>query len=107
MILFIGVEFRIMRIFDKNGNTIFGSEPGAEYELKPIYPLVQQLERAWPVKVNEREIPIMLTQSMSQLTAYFQESRCMQRMLGVRHQHSHCLTDRHHTRHSCTAAVAC
>jgi len=59
-----GVEFRIMRIFDKNGNTIFGSEPGAEYELKPIYPLVQQLERAWPVKVNEREIPIMLTQSM-------------------------------------------
>lgn len=59
-----GVEFRIMRIFDEEGNEIFGSQPGADYEIRPIYPLVQQLEREWPVRVTEAEIPTMLTQTM-------------------------------------------
>ena len=59
-----GVEYRIMRIFSKQGHEIFGSEPGAEYELKPIYPLVSQLERQWPVRVKEESIPKLLTANM-------------------------------------------
>lgn len=59
-----GVEYRILRIFDgENGNVVFYSEPGAEYELKPIYPLVDQLERPWPVRVKEEDIPKLLTAS--------------------------------------------
>lgn len=59
-----GVEYRILRIFSKDGYEIFGSEPGAEYELKPIYPLVDQLERPWPVRLKEDEIPKLLTANM-------------------------------------------
>ena len=59
-----GVEYRVMRILDSTGKEIFGSEPGADYEIKPIYPLVQQLEREWPVRVNEKELPLILNQSM-------------------------------------------
>ena len=59
-----GVEYRIMRIFDSNDREIFGSEPGADYEIRPIYPLVQQLEREWPVRVSEKELPLILTPSM-------------------------------------------
>ncbi|KAG7352471.1 signal peptidase I [Nitzschia inconspicua] len=51
-----GVEYRILRIL-KDDQERFTSCPGADYELKPIYPLVAQLERPWPVAVNEREIP--------------------------------------------------
>lgn len=58
-----GVEYRILRIL-KDGEERFTSCPGADYELKPIYPLVSQLERAWPVTVNEREIPRLYTPSM-------------------------------------------
>jgi signal peptidase I len=32
-----------------------------EYELKPIYPLVAQLERPWPVRVKDCDIPKLLT----------------------------------------------
>ena len=59
-----GVEYRILRIFSKHGYEVFGSEPGAEYELKPIYPLVDQLERQWPVRVREEAIPKLLTANM-------------------------------------------
>jgi signal peptidase I len=59
-----GVEYRILRIFSKDGYEVFGSEPGAEYELKPIYPLVDQLERQWPVRVKEGTIPKLLTPNM-------------------------------------------
>lgn len=59
-----GVEYRILRIFSKDGHEVFGSEPGAEYELKPIYPLVDQLERQWPVRVQEGIIPKLLTPNM-------------------------------------------
>ena len=55
-----GVEYRIMRIFDPNGQEVFGSVPGADYEIRPIYSLVDQLERPWPVRVNEKEIPKLL-----------------------------------------------
>ena len=58
-----GVEYRILRIL-KNGEERFTSCPGAEYELKPIYPLVAQLERPWPVSVNEKDIPRLYTSSM-------------------------------------------
>ncbi|KAL3916872.1 MAG: hypothetical protein SGILL_004981, partial [Bacillariaceae sp.] len=51
-----GVEYRILRIL-KDGEERFTSCPGADYELKPIYPLVAQLERSWPVSVNERDLP--------------------------------------------------
>eukprot|EP00978_Attheya_sp_CCMP212_P025491 scaffold82091_cov52-Attheya_sp.AAC.1 len=62
-----GVEYRIMRIFDMQngkGREVFGSVPGADYELKPVYPLVQQLERPWPVRVNEADIPKLFTAGM-------------------------------------------
>ncbi|KAL3920169.1 MAG: hypothetical protein SGILL_003396 [Bacillariaceae sp.] len=58
-----GVEYRILRIL-KDGEERFTSCPGADYELKPIYPLVQQLERPWPVTVNERDIPRLYTSTM-------------------------------------------
>jgi signal peptidase I len=60
-----GVEYRIMRVIDpSNNDDLFYSRPGADYELKPIYPLVAQLEREWPVRVNEREIPKLYTPAM-------------------------------------------
>jgi len=60
-----GVEYRILRIVDpETGDDLFYSQPGADYELKPIYPLVPQLERQWPVTVNERDIPKLYTSPM-------------------------------------------
>ena len=60
-----GVEYRIMRILHpETGEDIFASMPGADYELKPLYPLVPQLERQWPVRVNERELPKLGTVTM-------------------------------------------
>lgn len=60
-----GVEYRILRVLDREtGEDIFYSRPGADYELKPIYPLVQQLERQWPVQVNEKDIPKLYTPAM-------------------------------------------
>lgn len=60
-----GVEYRILRIIDPHTNRdLFYSQPGADYELKPVYPLVRQLERPWPVRVNERDIPKLLTPTM-------------------------------------------
>jgi signal peptidase I len=70
-----GVEYRIMRIRGpsarmKNGiyltspettEDLFYSRPGALYDLKPMYPLVRQLERPWPVTVSEMEIPRLYT----------------------------------------------
>lgn len=56
-----GVDYRIMRVFAPSGEEIFASVPGADYELKPVYPLVDQLERDWPVRVNESEIPKLVT----------------------------------------------
>jgi hypothetical protein len=40
---------------------LFYSQPGALYDLKPIYPLVKQLERPWPVTVHESDIPKLCT----------------------------------------------
>ena len=60
-----GVEYRIMRILHPDtGQDIFTSMPGADYELKPLYPLVPQLERQWPVRVNERDLPKLGTATM-------------------------------------------
>jgi signal peptidase I len=59
-----GVEYRILRIFSEDGHEIFGSAPGSSYELKPIYPLVDALERQWPVSVQEAEIPRLYTANM-------------------------------------------
>lgn len=85
-----GVEYRITRILDGKepgkDNTmtstakeaitssgkedalferdLFLSQPGAEYEMKPIYPLVAQLEREWPVRVKESDIPKLFTPNM-------------------------------------------
>jgi len=57
-----GVEYRILRIIDPVGESdVFYGQNGYDYELKPIYPLVQQLERQWPVRINEKEIPKLLT----------------------------------------------
>mmetsp|Transcript_18212 Transcript_18212/g.41950 ORF Transcript_18212/g.41950 Transcript_18212/m.41950 type:complete len:624 (+) Transcript_18212:208-2079(+) len=65
-----GVEYRILRII-KNGEERFTSCPGAEYELKPIYPLVSQLERQWPVRVSEQDIPKLYTPSMYNILSVF------------------------------------
>ena len=60
-----GVEYRMMRILHpETGEDIFASMPGADYEIKPLYPLVPQLERQWPVRVNERELPKLGTVTM-------------------------------------------
>jgi len=60
-----GVEYRILRIADPSTDQdVFYHQPGADYELKPIYPLVSQLERPWPVRVNERDIPTLYTSNM-------------------------------------------
>lgn len=60
-----GVEYRILRIIEpETGADLFYSRPGVEYELKPIYPLVKQLERQWPVRVNENDIPKLYTPAM-------------------------------------------
>jgi signal peptidase I len=60
-----GVEYRIMRILHpETGEDVFTSMPGADYELKPIYPLVPALERSWPIRVNERELPRIYTMTM-------------------------------------------
>ena len=40
---------------------VFFHEPGVDYELKPLYPLVPQLERAWPVRIAEQDIPHLVT----------------------------------------------
>jgi signal peptidase I len=58
-----GVEYRILRIL-KDGQERFTSCPGAQYELKPVYPLVPQLERQWPIRVKEEDIPKLYTPSM-------------------------------------------
>lgn len=60
-----GVEYRIMRIADPTTDAdLFCSRPGADYELKPIYPLVPQLERQWPIRINEQDIPKLYTPAM-------------------------------------------
>lgn len=60
-----GVAYRILRIIDPNTNVdIFYSMPNADYILKPIYPLVPQLERQWPVRINEHDIPRLATPLM-------------------------------------------
>eukprot|EP00977_Amphora_coffeiformis_P023230 scaffold12617_cov172-Amphora_coffeaeformis.AAC.4 len=57
-----GVEFRILRMVDpRTGADVFYHRPGVAYELKPIYPLVPQLERPWPVRVPETQIPKLIT----------------------------------------------
>jgi len=58
-----GVEYRILRIL-KNDQERFTSCPEAIYELKPVYPLVGQLERQWPIAVNEKDIPRLYSPSM-------------------------------------------
>ena len=60
-----GVEYRIMGIIDPaTGDDVFYSRPGADYELKPVYPLVSQLERPWPVRVPEGALPKLYTPAM-------------------------------------------
>lgn len=65
-----GVEYRILRIL-KDGEERFTSCPGAEYELKPVYALVPQLERQWPVRVSEASIPKLYTPSMYNILSAF------------------------------------
>lgn len=65
-----GVEYRILRIL-KDDQERFTSCPGAQYELKPVYPLVSQLERQWPVRVSEKDIPRLYTPSMYNILSVF------------------------------------
>lgn len=57
-----GVEYRMLRMADPDTDQdVYYHQPGADYELKPIHPLVSQLERPWPVRVKERDIPTLYT----------------------------------------------
>ena len=59
-----GVEYRILSMIDPRTNkNVFYHQPGVDYEIKPIYPLVRQLERPWPVRVREKDIPKLITAS--------------------------------------------
>jgi len=60
-----GVEYRILRIFDpRTRQERFTSCPNCIYEIRPIYPLVQQLERSWPIQISEADIPRLYTPNM-------------------------------------------
>lgn len=57
-----GVEYRILRIIDPvTKKDQFYSSSDAIYEMRPIYPLVPQLERMWPVAIKESDIPKLFT----------------------------------------------
>jgi signal peptidase I len=58
-----GVEYRIMRIM-VDGKEVFESCPNCQYEMRPIYPLVAELERHWPIVISETEIPRLYTANM-------------------------------------------
>ena len=61
-----GVEYRILRMIDTHTEEdVFFHQPERDlaYEIKPIYPLVQQLERPWPAKVPEKQIPKLISSS--------------------------------------------
>lgn len=65
-----GVEYRILRIL-KDDQERFTSCPGAKYELKPVYRLVGQLERQWPIRVKEEDIPRLYTPNMYNVLSVF------------------------------------
>ena len=56
-----GVEYRLLRIINEKDQDLFYNQPDVDYELKPIYPLVRQLERPWPVRIKEQDIPKLIT----------------------------------------------
>jgi signal peptidase I len=58
-----GVEYRILRIHNGASSNVdwFYSRPRAYYDIKPVYPLVAQLERPWPVTICETDIPMLVS----------------------------------------------
>jgi signal peptidase I len=57
-----GVEYRILRMIDPATNKdVWYRHPHVEYDLKPIYPLVRQLERPWPVRIKDEDIPKLVS----------------------------------------------
>ena len=64
-----GVEYRVLRVFGPATSGIegepaeaFEAGPGSCLELKPLYPLVAALERPWPVRVSEEDVPALFSQ---------------------------------------------
>lgn len=56
-----GVEYRILRMTNDKEGDVFYYQPNVTYDLKPIYPLVPQLERPWPVTVTDASIPKLVS----------------------------------------------
>ena len=46
-----------MKITDpaNGGAEVFNWVPGADLDIRPLYPLIQKLERRWPVTVEEQK----------------------------------------------------
>lgn len=55
-----GVDYEITRIVDREQEAFYHSR-GVDYEVKPIYALGAILDRKWPVKINEAEIPNLIS----------------------------------------------
>ena len=48
-----GVDFRIMEIYDEQGQPAFRNTPNATLAIRPLYPLIPRLEREWPLQVSD------------------------------------------------------
>jgi hypothetical protein len=60
------IEYRIRRIIDpRTDKEVFFSQPDADYEKKPIYSLLPQLEWQWRVRIKEKDIPLTASSSKS------------------------------------------
>jgi len=62
-----GIDYEITRIFNSPSESsseeqeLFYHQSNADYEVRPIYPLGPILERKWPVKINEADIPNLIS----------------------------------------------
>ena len=55
-----GVDYLVERV-SVDGEDAFEAVPGATLLVRPAYPLIGRLERAWPIEVCEDEIPVALS----------------------------------------------
>ena len=55
-----GVDYLVERV-SVDGEDAFEAVPGATLLVRPAYPLIGRVERAWPIEVCEDEIPVALS----------------------------------------------
>jgi len=65
-----GIEYQILRIIENKGNDadteeeerdLFFDQAGVDYVVQPICALPPGMERQWPTRINEKEIPNLIT----------------------------------------------